>query len=44
MMVLPGGMERTPEEFSTLLAAGGFHLDRIVYTHTGMNVIEASPI
>jgi hypothetical protein len=44
MMVLPGGMERTPEEFSTLLAAGGFRLDRIVYTHTGMNVIEASPI
>ena len=32
MMVLPGGMERTEEEYRRLFEAGGFSLTRIVPT------------
>jgi hypothetical protein len=43
MLVIPGGMERTEEEYRKLLAEAGFRLERIVPTRTEMSVIEARP-
>jgi hypothetical protein len=40
MMVLPGGMERTEEEYRQLFGAAGFQLTRIVPTRTWVSVIE----
>ncbi len=40
MMVLPGGMERTEEEYRQLFEAAGFRLTRIVPTKTWVSVIE----
>ena len=40
MMVLPGGMERTQEEYRQLLEAAGFRLTRIVPTRTWVSVME----
>jgi hypothetical protein len=42
MMVLPGGMERTEDEYRRLLAASGFALARVVPTATWVGVIEAT--
>ena len=44
MLVLPGGRERTREEFEALLAAAGFRLSGVVATGTRMSVLEAAPI
>jgi hypothetical protein len=43
MMVLPGGMERTEEEYRGLYEAAGFQLTRIVPTKTWSSVIEGEP-
>jgi hypothetical protein len=43
MMVLPGGMERTEDEYRRLFAAGGFSLQRLVPTKTWISVIEGDP-
>jgi hypothetical protein len=43
MMVLPGGMERTEEEYRQLFDAGGFRIKRIVPTKTWISVIEGEP-
>ena len=43
MMVLPGGMERTEEEYRRLFEASGFVLQRIVPTETWVSVIEGRP-
>jgi hypothetical protein len=40
MLVIPGGKERTEEEYRKLYEAGGFHLTRIVPTKAGVSVIE----
>jgi hypothetical protein len=40
MMALPGGMERTEDEYRQLFEAAGFQLTRIVPTRTWVNVIE----
>ena len=40
MLLLPGGRERTAEEFSALLARAGFELTRIVPTQSPICVIE----
>jgi hypothetical protein len=40
MMVLPGGMERTEEEYRRLLEAAGFRLARVMPTGTWVSVIE----
>jgi hypothetical protein len=40
MLVLPGGKERTEEEYGTLFAASGFRLSRVVPTSAGVSVIE----
>jgi hypothetical protein len=44
MMVLPGGMERTSEEYDRLFAAAGFRLSRITPTKTWVSVIEGDPV
>jgi SAM-dependent methyltransferase len=43
MMVLPGGLERTEEEFRRLFEAAGFRLTKIVPTRTWVSVIEGTP-
>jgi hypothetical protein len=44
MMVLPGGMERTEDEYRRLFEAGGFSLKRIVPTKTWVSVIEGERV
>jgi SAM-dependent methyltransferase len=44
MLMIPGGLERTEEEFRRLLAAAGFQLTKSVPTQAEVNVIEADPI
>jgi hypothetical protein len=43
MLVLPGGKERTEEEYRELYAAAGFRLSRIVPTRRDVSVIEGVP-
>jgi hypothetical protein len=43
MMVLTGGRERTGAEFAELFREGGWLLERIRPTGTGLGVIEAAP-
>jgi hypothetical protein len=43
MMVVPGGMERTEEEYRRLYESAGFRLTRIVPTRTWISVIEGVP-
>jgi hypothetical protein len=41
MLLMPGGKERTAEEFQALFAAAGFELTKIVPTASPLSVIEA---
>lgn len=41
MLVSPGGIERTGQEYRELLAGAGFELTRIVPTKTPLSIIEA---
>lgn len=41
MMIWTSGRERTADEFTALLAAAGWRLERILPTGTGLSVIEA---
>jgi hypothetical protein len=43
MLVMPGGRERTEEEFRRLFERAGYHLTRIVATESPLSVIEARP-
>ena len=43
MLLLPGGRERTAEEYRQLLAKAGFKLTRIVPTKASFVVIESEP-
>ena len=43
MLVMPGGKERTADEFRALFAANGYELARIVPTQSALSVIEARP-
>lgn len=43
MLMMPGGRERTAEEFAALFAASGFEMTRIVPTKSPLCVIEARP-
>ncbi|WP_010582669.1 methyltransferase [Schlesneria paludicola] len=40
MLTLPGGKERTDDEFRTLFKSAGFHLSRIVPTSAEVSIIE----
>ena len=44
MLVIPGGQERTEDEYRQLLSAGGFGLQRIVPTTAGVSLLEAIKI
>ncbi len=44
MLTLPGGMERTEEEFRELFAASGFRLERVIPTPGPQCVIEGVPV
>lgn len=44
MLVLPGGMERTEQQFRELFAAGGFRLERIIPTPAPQCIIEGVPV
>ncbi|PRH87309.1 methyltransferase [Labrys okinawensis] len=41
MLALPGGQERTEEEYRQLLARAGFRLTRVVPTESAVGVVEA---
>ena len=41
MLLMPGGRERTADEFASLFEQGGFSLARIVPTESPLSVIEA---
>jgi hypothetical protein len=41
MLLIPGGKERTEDEYRTLFARGGFELSKIVPTGSEVSVIEA---
>lgn len=43
MLVIPGGQERTEDEYRQLLAAAGFRLDRVTPTGTEISILEAVP-
>lgn len=43
MLALPGGLERTEDEYRRLFADAGLTLDRIVPTSGGVDVIEGRP-
>ena len=43
MLVMPGGRERTEEEFRRLFDRAGYRLTRIVPTQSPLSVIEARP-
>ena len=42
MLLIPGGRERTADEFRALFARAGFELTRIVPTASPLSVIEAA--
>jgi hypothetical protein len=44
MLVLPGGMERTEQQFRNLFAASGFRLERIIPTPGLQCIIEGVPV
>jgi hypothetical protein len=44
MLVMPGGQERTEEEYGTLLSKAGFRLTRVVPTKSAVSVVEATPV
>jgi len=43
MLVMPGGRERTEDEFRRLFAGAGFEMTRVIPTESGVSVIEAKP-
>jgi hypothetical protein len=43
MLSLPGGMERSEEEYADLLRRAGFRLTRVIPTASPVSVIEAVP-
>lgn len=43
MLVIPGGRERTAEDFERLYAEAGFDLSEIIRTGSPYNIIEGTP-
>ena len=44
MLTVPGGMERTAEEYGELLAKASFRLTRVVPTSSPASIVEAVPV
>jgi hypothetical protein len=43
MLTVPGGRERTADEYAALLAAASFRLTRIIPTASAVSIVEAIP-
>jgi O-methyltransferase domain len=43
MLSIPGGRERTAEEYRELLAGAGFRMERVVATASPVSIVEAVP-
>jgi len=43
MLLLPGGRERTEQQFRELFAASGWRLNRIIPTHSPVSIVEGVP-
>ena len=43
MLVMPGGQERTEDEYASLLNEAGFQLTRVVPTGSAVSIVEAVP-
>jgi SAM-dependent methyltransferase len=43
MLVMPGGQERTEEEYHDLLGRAGFHLEQVVPTGSAVSILECVP-
>jgi len=41
MLLLPGGRERTGQDYRALLEAGGFRLTRVVPNRSALSLLEA---
>jgi hypothetical protein len=41
MLVIPGGQERTADEYDKLLAKAGFRMTRVVPTDSPVSIVEA---
>jgi hypothetical protein len=41
MLAVTGGLQRTAQEYESLLAASGFHMKRVIDTPTGISIVEA---
>jgi hypothetical protein len=44
MLVLPGGIERTEEEYRVLLREAGFHLSSVTPTTSAVSIVEGKPM
>lgn len=44
MLLMPGGRERTEDEYRALMAAAGFRLTSVTPTHTPLSIIEGAPV
>jgi hypothetical protein len=44
MLAIPGGLERTEQEFRDLFAAAGFELTAVIPTRSPVSVIEGRPV
>jgi hypothetical protein len=44
MLVIPGGQERTADDFELLYAGAGFKLSNIIRTGSPYNIIEGTPV
>ena len=44
MLVGPGGQERTPSEYSSLLSKADFEMTRVVPTNSDVSIVEAAPV
>lgn len=43
-LLMPGGRERTAEEYGKLLEAAGFELTAIIQTQSSLSIIESKPV
>ena len=44
MLLIPGGRERTADEFRDLYAASGFELTEVIPTRSPVAIIEGKPV
>jgi hypothetical protein len=44
MLVMPGGRERTPDEYADLLGKARFRMERVIPTTSAVSLVEAVPV